>query len=262
MKVVNTTFALATRTCSFPLSSRIHMPEGFVILDNVFVPRERVFSTARSPTRRCSRIRSACGNARRFVGHGGAADQLVGFAQLIAEANGLASVTHAREKISEMIIHATLLRAGPRPRSPPRDRAAGGARGASLRERREVPCGGEISTTRWSATFTTSPAGPDRACPERSREPTGPCAQVHADDGGDRRRVPLRPFMRIRMTADAFGGWRMVTNVQAGGGLYAQRIVTRRHYDLQGRSRNAAPQASEGRLAEAARCLEGLRTGF
>jgi 4-hydroxybutyryl-CoA dehydratase/vinylacetyl-CoA-Delta-isomerase len=23
-----------------------------------------------------------------------------------------------------------------------------------------------------------------------------------------------------------------VTNIQAGGGLYAQRIVTRRHYDL------------------------------
>ena len=39
------------------------------------------------------------------------ADQLVGFAQLIAEANGLASVGHIKEKISEMIIHATLVRA-------------------------------------------------------------------------------------------------------------------------------------------------------
>ena len=28
------------------------------------------------------------------------------------------------------------------------------------------------------------------------------------------------------------GGWRAVTNIQAGGGLYAQRIVTRKHYDL------------------------------
>ena len=58
-----------------------------------------------------------------------AADQLVGFAQLIAEANGLASVGHIKEKISEMIIHATLVRAGARgrdlatarpvPRAPP-----------------------------------------------------------------------------------------------------------------------------------------------
>ena len=34
------------------------------------------------------------------------------------------------------------------------------------------------------------------------------------------------------LTADAYGGWKFVTNLQAGGGLYAQRIVTRRHYDL------------------------------
>jgi 4-hydroxybutyryl-CoA dehydratase/vinylacetyl-CoA-Delta-isomerase len=44
-----------------------------------------------------------------------------------------------------------------------------------------------------------------------------------------------RLFHAIRdLTADAYGGWKAVTNVQAGGGLYAQRIVTRRHYDLDG----------------------------
>jgi 4-hydroxybutyryl-CoA dehydratase/vinylacetyl-CoA-Delta-isomerase len=30
-----------------------------------------------------------------------------------------------------------------------------------------------------------------------------------------------------------------VTNIQAGGGLYAQRIVTRKHYDLDGAKRAA-----------------------
>jgi 4-hydroxybutyryl-CoA dehydratase/vinylacetyl-CoA-Delta-isomerase len=40
-------------------------------------------------------------------------------------------------------------------------------------------------------------------------------------------------FHAIRdLTADAYGGWQQVTNIQSGGGLYAQRIVTRRHYDL------------------------------
>ena len=44
----------------------------------------------------------------------------------------------------------------------------------------------------------------------------------------------LRLFHAIRdATADALGGWRAVTNVQAGGGLYAQRIVTRKFYDLE-----------------------------
>jgi 4-hydroxybutyryl-CoA dehydratase/vinylacetyl-CoA-Delta-isomerase len=42
-----------------------------------------------------------------------------------------------------------------------------------------------------------------------------------------------RLFHAIRdLTADSYGGWKAVTNIQAGGGLYAQRIVTRRHYDL------------------------------
>ena len=41
------------------------------------------------------------------------------------------------------------------------------------------------------------------------------------------------------LTADAYGGWKFVTNIQAGGGLYAQRIVTRRHYDMD-RAKQAA----------------------
>ena len=42
-----------------------------------------------------------------------------------------------------------------------------------------------------------------------------------------------RLFHAIRdFTADAYGGWNAVTNIQAGGGLYAQRIVSRLHYDM------------------------------
>jgi 4-hydroxybutyryl-CoA dehydratase/vinylacetyl-CoA-Delta-isomerase len=41
-------------------------------------------------------------------------------------------------------------------------------------------------------------------------------------------------FHAIRdMTADSLGGWSAVTNIQAGGGLYAQRIVSRMQYDLE-----------------------------
>src|SRR5205814_8308493 len=39
-------------------------------------------------------------------------DELVGLAPLVAEADGLGGVSHIREKIGEMAIHATLLRAG------------------------------------------------------------------------------------------------------------------------------------------------------
>ena len=47
-------------------------------------------------------------------------------------------------------------------------------------------------------------------------------------------------FHAIRdLTADAYGGWKAVTNVQAGGSLYAQRILTRRYYDLKGAKEKA-----------------------
>ena len=48
------------------------------------------------------------------------------------------------------------------------------------------------------------------------------------------------------LTADAYGGWKLVTNIQAGGGLYAQRIVTRKHYDLDGAKRKALAVAGLG----------------
>ena len=47
----------------------------------------------------------------------------------------------------------------------------------------------------------------------------------------------------------AYGGWLQVTNIQAGGGLYAQRIVTRKHYDLDGAKHAALVAAG---LAEGA----------
>jgi 4-hydroxybutyryl-CoA dehydratase/vinylacetyl-CoA-Delta-isomerase len=60
-------------------------------------------------------------------------------------------------------------------------------------------------------------------------------------------------FHAIRdMTADSLGGWNAVTNIQAGGGLYAQRIVSRAHYDLENAKRLALEYAHMGEYQEAA----------
>ena len=43
----------------------------------------------------------------------------------------------------------------------------------------------------------------------------------------------MRLFHAIRdYTADAYGGWQHVTMLQAGGGLYAQKVVVAKHYDM------------------------------
>ncbi|HMF61871.1 MAG TPA: hypothetical protein VK595_15935, partial [Vicinamibacterales bacterium] len=42
-----------------------------------------------------------------------------------------------------------------------------------------------------------------------------------------------RLFHAIRdYTADGKGGWFLVTQIQSGGGLYAQRLVSKKHYPM------------------------------
>src|SRR5206468_10937731 len=44
----------------------------------------------------------------------------------------------------------------------------------------------------------------------------------------------LRLFHYLRdTTADAYGGWAFATGQLSGGGQYAQRLVTMRHFDMQ-----------------------------
>ena len=65
--------------------------------------------------------------------------------------------------------------------------------------------------------------------------------QARAGVSGESR---MRLMHAIRdVTADGLGGWHHVTNVQSGGGLYAQRIVSAKHYDI-GRAREQALHAA------------------
>jgi 4-hydroxybutyryl-CoA dehydratase/vinylacetyl-CoA-Delta-isomerase len=164
-------------------------------------------------------------------------DVLVGLAQLIAEANGLAGQAHIKEKISEMIIHATVVRAcleaclthaetGPFGAVFPNElyTNAGKYTGAAnyslmVRHLHDIAGGAVV----------TAPSISDL-----ENEDVGDLARKYMSTGNDvDGEYRTRLFHAIRdLTADSYGGWSAVTNIQAGGGLYAQRIVTRRHYDL------------------------------
>src|SRR6266849_1552720 len=204
---------------AIPISAKIHMPEGFVIFDNVFVPNERIFLDG--AVQQAAVFAHSLGLWERLGGLSAMAeegDQLVGFAQLIAEANGLAKEGHVKEKISEMLIHATLIRAALE--------AAIANCHLMVRHLHDIS-GGSILTAPGVA--------------DLENEVTGPLVRKYMGtsngiDGDYRARL----FHAIRdLTADAYGGWKAVTNVQAGGGLYAQRIVTRRYYDLEGAKQKA-----------------------
>ena len=250
VKIVNTTYAPRHEDArSFPISAHDHYPEGFVIFDDVFVPNERIFLDGETPY--AGAFAHSLGLWERLGGLSSmadGADELVGFAQLIAESNGLAHVGHIKEKISEMIIHATLIRASLEAAIA---NCKSGPEGAVFPNELYTNAGKYHAAANYNTmvrhlhdigggSILTAPAISDLENPDTGHLIRKYMGTMDGVDGEYRTRL----FHAIRdLTADSYGGWRQVTNIQAGGGLYAQRIVTRKHYDLD-RARNLALHAA------------------
>ncbi|MCU1503587.1 MAG: 4-hydroxyphenylacetate 3-hydroxylase [Ilumatobacteraceae bacterium] len=246
VRIVDVSYAPAPEMAeSFPISSREHMPEGFVIFDDVFVPNDRIFLDGE--VGEAAIFAHSLGLWERLGGLGlmaDDADALVGYAQLIAEANGLAGLSHIKEKISEMIIHATLLRAS---HEAAIANAEVGDRGAMFPSELFVNAGKYHGAANYNlivrhlhdiagGSVVTAPTAADMDHPDLTPLVTKYMTGSADIDGARRTKL----FHAIRdFTADAYGGWKAVSNLQSGGGLYAQRIVTRRHYDMDSAKRLA-----------------------
>jgi 4-hydroxybutyryl-CoA dehydratase/vinylacetyl-CoA-Delta-isomerase len=222
----------------FPISSRKHTPDSFVIFDDVFVPNERIFlaghpelaATFAHSLGLWERIGGLAGMARTF-------DALTGFAQLIAEANGLEKVPHIKEKISGMMINATMVRAcldaaidqchfTSDGSAVPHElyTNAGKYFGAAnypvmVRDLHDIS-GGSIQTAPSIADLENEEVG------YLIRKYMGTKQSV---DGAYRTKL----FHAIYdYTGGAGGTWAAIANLQSGGGLYAQKIVTASRYDM------------------------------
>lgn len=238
--IINATFAPRPDfdPAFYPYSSRYPMSEGLVVFDDVFVPAERVFLAGE--VEHSATFAHSLGLWERLgsVGHyAEMADTLTGLAQLIAEANGLARVPHVKDKIAGLITYATLIRAGleaaiqnatftPEGWASPEELYTNAAKfyaadgfSAMVRSLHDI-AGGSV---------LTAPSMRDLRNPE-----TGHLVAkyMRTMDGVDAE-YRMRLFHAIRdYTADAYGGWQHVTMLQAGGGLYAQKIVVAKHYDM------------------------------
>lgn len=250
VKIVNVGFVQDSDDLrDYPYSSRVAMFDAFVIFDDVFVPYERVFLDGQTPE--AAMFAHALGLWERLGGVTmmvEAYDELVGFAVLIAEANGLGRVAHVREKIDEMAIQATLLRAGLEAAIANAHETAEGSfypdelftnaakyhaaanYNLMVRHLHDI-AGGSVTTVPGIADLENSEVGEHL----RKYMSTG-----SAVDGEYRTRL----FHAIRdLTAESYGGWRQVTFLQSGGGLFAQRIVTRGRYDFERAKRLALDAA-------------------
>jgi 4-hydroxybutyryl-CoA dehydratase/vinylacetyl-CoA-Delta-isomerase len=222
----------------FPVSGPASYPESFVILDDVFVPTERIFLDGQ--VQYATVFAHALGLWERLGGLSSmadGADLLVGLAQLIAQANGTEGVAHVRDKIDDMIIHATLVRASLEAAI---THCHVGDNGAAFPDELYTNAGKYHAASNYDmlvqhlhdiagGSIVTAPSLADLRNPE-----IGPAVrkymQANPEFDGE---VRLRLFHLIRdLTADTYGGWRLVTNIQAGGGLYAQKIVTRKWYPM------------------------------
>lgn len=238
VKIVNTSFAPRERAEDFPASSDHNMPEGFVILDDVFVPNERIFLAGEA--KHSATFAHSLGLWERLGGTAHMSefgDTLVGLAQLIAEANGTERIVHIREKIAEMVIYSTLVRSGLEAaiaNAEPSDEGwyfpnelytnaakhyAAAEFSHMVRHLHDIG-GGSI---------VTAPSIKDL-----ENEEVGPAVRKYmGTKEGISGEYRTRLFHTIRdYTADAYGGWQLVTMLQSGGGLYAQRLVARKHYDM------------------------------
>jgi 4-hydroxybutyryl-CoA dehydratase/vinylacetyl-CoA-Delta-isomerase len=240
VKIINTTYAPRHEDKrDFPVSGSQHTPEGFVIFDNVFVPNERVFLDAVPEL--ATVFAHSLGLWERLGGLSSMAagyDRLVGFAQLIAEANGLERVGHVKEKISEMMINTTLIRASLEAAI---ENCSITSDGAAFPNELYTNVGKYHGAANYSlmvrhlhdiagGSVLTAPGIADLENEETGHLVRKYMSTMQSVDGTYRTRL----FHAIRdTTADSFGGWSAVTNIQAGGGLYAQRIVSRMHYDME-----------------------------
>ncbi|WP_181781603.1 4-hydroxyphenylacetate 3-hydroxylase N-terminal domain-containing protein [Pseudonocardia pini] len=240
VKIVDVSYApRASELEDFPVSGPVAYPESFVILDDVFVPTERIFLDGQ--VKYATVFAHSLGLWERLGGLSSmadGADLLVGLSQLIAQANGTESVAHVRDKIDDMIIQATLIRASLEAAI---THCHVGDNGAAFPDELYTNAGKYYAASNYDrlvqslhdiagGSIVTAPSLADLRNPE-----IGPAVrkymQANPEIDGE---VRLRLFHLIRdISADTYGGWKLVTNIQAGGGLYAQKIVTRKWYPME-----------------------------
>jgi 4-hydroxybutyryl-CoA dehydratase/vinylacetyl-CoA-Delta-isomerase len=235
--IINTTYAPHGKDIRhFPVSGRINSPEGYVVFDRVFVPNDRVFLDGE--TEYASTLAYSLGLWERSAGggYGDRVDRIVGLAALAAEAAGVQNETHIHEKLSTLMIFATMCRAGSQ---------AAMANAVKNEDGNLMPSTLYTSATKHyhaelhdqmidilhdiaGTLVVNAPTMADYDNPElrSSLDAVLETPTFSAED-----RLKLYHYIRDT-TADAYGGWGSVTGKQAGGGQYAQRLVTLRNFDL------------------------------
>jgi 4-hydroxybutyryl-CoA dehydratase/vinylacetyl-CoA-Delta-isomerase len=240
VRIINRSFAPAELPeFDYPASAHHSMPEGFVIFDDVFVPWERVFLAGEF--RLAGVFARSLGLWERTLGMVEAAERaeiLVGLALLVSEQQGKGGKDEVQAAVAELVCYAQLIRMSldwacrnfeTTPSGMVHPNVLGvnvgkyyfAANYHSIVQRVHDLGGGLVLTLPKEADLRNPESGKYL----RKYLHTTPDVDVEAR---------MRIYNLIRdLTADAYGGWQLVTTLQAGGGLPAQRVMMNRTYDLE-----------------------------
>ena len=256
IKIINVMWAENTKDFEdMPLSESRRDSMGFVIYDDVFVPNERIFLDGEVEA--AAVLAHSLGLWTRISGlvsMAEEADLMCGFAQLIAEANGLQRIAHIKDKIADMVIHATLIRA---------TLEASLAHGETTSDGVLVPDELYANAGKFQAaayrtammqhlqdiaggSLTTAPSSRDL----RNEEVGGFLRKYMAAGDSVDGAYRLKLFHAVKdLTSGAFAGYQAVAQLHSGGGLFAQRVVTRGRYDMKAAKQKALEAAGLESLA-------------
>lgn len=239
--VINRSFAPPTLNAfDYPASAHHSMPEGFVVFDDVFVPWDRVFLAGE--TQLASKLAQSLGLWERTGGVVAAVAEsrmFVGLASLVSEMQGKDRDANVQNTVAELICYAEMLRmsldfacthfeSSPDGMVYPNALAVNAAKYYyAANYHNAVKHLQDLS----GGLVVTLPLESDLRHPV-----TGAYIRKYlATKAGVDVETRMRVYNLIRdITADAYGGWRLVVALQAGGGLSAQRSMMNRTYDLPG----------------------------
>ena len=241
VKIINRAYAHPNLSeMDYPISAKHNAPEGFVVFDDVFVPWDRVFLAGEYQL--AGVLARSLGLWERVGGLIALVERsrlLVGTAQLLCEMNGINKASHIQEKISDLVFYAEMLRMSlesavrnykvtetgmvyPDPMAVNVGKFYGANNWHSMVQKIHDMSGGLVLTLPTEADY-------------RNEEITKTLNKYLHTKKDVRVEDRMRVYNLIRdLTADAYGGWELVTTIAAGGGLAAQRIVTMGGYDLEG----------------------------
>lgn len=237
--ICRTTGDVSQAHFDYPISRRNIETETVTVLDNVFVPWERVFLNREWQF--AGALAATFANFHRYTAVSykpPSGDILIGAAQLAAEYNGTTRAGHVRDKIAQLIIYTELIRAA-------RKSAAMEALPIEPNLAYPNPMYTNAGKYHFASNFheaakliqdiagglmITAPLEADFKNPE-----TGPYLEHYLAGAGETtamERVNLLHLIRD-MTASDFGGYNFVTSLHGEGSMAAQLLTTYRDYDLE-----------------------------